>query len=166
VGLTPIYAAEVIQGSTFEREAVYAFLETGIGIGNLIGGFLLGLVGARFARGRTIIVGYAAYGACVAGLALTGNLTLAFGLMLGSGIANMIFVIPSQTMFQERTPSELIGRVIGFRFALVFGSMTIAMGVGGILGELFGVTPVVGVFGLLTVAAGLAGLLVPAVRDA
>ena len=26
--------------------------------------------------------------------------------MFGSGIANMVFVIPSQTMFQERTPPE------------------------------------------------------------
>ncbi len=44
--------------------------------------------------------------------------------------------------------------------------MTFAMGIGGVLGELFGAAPVMGVFGLVTVAAGLAGLLVPAVRDA
>ena len=47
----------------------------------------------------------------------------------------MVFVIPSQTLFQERTPQPLMGRVIGFRFALVFGSMTLAMGVGAILGQ-------------------------------
>ena len=40
----------------------------------------------------------------------------------------MVFVIPSQTLFQERTPPTLMGRVVGFRFALVFGSMTLAMG--------------------------------------
>jgi hypothetical protein len=78
----------------------------------------------------------------------------------------MIFVIPSQTMFQERTPADLIGRVVGFRFALVFGSMTLAMGVGGVLGEIFGPSPVIATFGLVTMAAGLAGLFVPAVRDA
>jgi hypothetical protein len=44
--------------------------------------------------------------------------------------------------------------------------MTVAMGVGGLLGEVFGAPPVLAAFGLLTVAAGLAGLLVPAVRDA
>ena len=38
-------------------------------------------------------------------LALTGNLAVALGLMFGSGVANMVFVIPSQTMFQERTPA-------------------------------------------------------------
>ena len=47
----------------------------------------------------------------------------------------MIFVIPSQTLFQGRTPPELMGRVMGFRFSLVFGSMAIAMG-SAALGEL------------------------------
>jgi hypothetical protein len=78
----------------------------------------------------------------------------------------MVFVIPSQTMFQERTPAELIGRVISLRFGLVFGAMTVAMGLGGVLGQAFGVPVVVGVFGIVTLAAGLAGLLVPALRDA
>jgi uncharacterized membrane protein len=79
---------------------------------------------------------------------------------------NMVFVIPSQTMFQERTPADMLGRVIGFRFALVFGAMTIAMGLGGILAGAFGAAPVIGFFGLITMAAGLAGLFVPAVRNA
>jgi hypothetical protein len=78
----------------------------------------------------------------------------------------MIFVIPSQTMFQERTPADMLGRVIGFRFALVFGSMTIAMALSGILAQAVGVGPVIGLFGVMTMIAGLAGLFVPAVRDA
>ena len=78
----------------------------------------------------------------------------------------MVFIIPSQTLFQERTPPELMGRVVGFRFALVFGSMTIAMALGSVLGEVFGPAPVIAIFGLVTAAAGLAGLLFPAVRDA
>ena len=67
---------------------------------------------------------------------------------------------------QRRTPPELMGRVLGFRFSLVFGSMTLAMGVGGILGQAFGAAPIIGIFGLVTVAAGLAGIFVPAVREA
>jgi MFS family permease len=164
--LTAVYAADVIAHATFDAEAIYAFLETGIGVGNLVGGFVLGLIGTRLARGRLVIIGYTAWGLCVAGLALTDNLPAAVGLMLGSGVANMIFIIPSQTLFQERTPPELMGRVVGFRYALVFGSMTIAMAAGGVLGTVFGVAPVLGVFGLVTTVTGLAGLLVPAVRDA
>ncbi len=164
--LTAVYARDVIVGTTLTPEVIYAFLETGLGIGNLIGGIVIGLIGARFGRGRLVIVGYAVAGACIALVGFTNQLALAIGLMLGLGIANMVFVIPSQTMFQERTPAELMGRVVGFRFALVFGAMSVAMVMGGILGEIFGAPPVFVLFGLLTLAAGLAGLLSPAVRDA
>jgi MFS family permease len=166
VALTPIYAADILDRGEVGASAAYAFLEAGIGVGNLAGGFVMGLIGSRLARGRAVISGYVLMGLSTALLGLTGNLGLAIGLMVGSGVANMVFVIPSQTLFQERTPSELLGRVISLRFALVFGAMTIAMGVGGVLAELVGVPAVISVFGLLTVAAGLAGLLVPAVRDA
>ncbi len=58
-----------------------------------------------------IIAGYAVFGLLTFLLALTDNLGIAIGLAFGSGIANMVFVIPSQTMFQERTPAALLGRV-------------------------------------------------------
>ena len=117
-------------------------------------------------KGRMVILGYTLWGVLILLFALSNNLGVAIGLAFGQGVANMIFVIPSQTLFQERTPSALMGRVVGFRFALVFGSMTIAMLLGSVLGQIFGPGPVMAVFGLVTVGAGLAGLLVPAVRDA
>jgi hypothetical protein len=60
----------------------------------------------------------------------------------------------------------MLGRVVGFRFSLVFGSMTIAMALSGLLAEAAGVGTVLAVFGFMTMLAGLAGLFVPAVRDA
>jgi MFS family permease len=166
IALTPYYAVNIASGHAFSGETAYGFLETAIGVGNLIGGFVLGVIGTHLARGRTVIIGYTAWGICIALLALVGNLPLALGLMFGSGVANMVFIIPSQTMFQERTPPEMLGRVVGFRFALVFGSMTIAMAVSGLLAQAVGVGPVLAVFGIMTMLAGLAGLLIPAVRDA
>jgi MFS family permease len=113
-----------------------------------------------------VILGYVLTGGFVAALALTNNLGVAIGLSIGTGIGNMAFVIPSQTLMQRRTPQELMGRVLSLRFTAVFGSMTVALGVGGILGEQFGASAVIGAFGLVTVAAGIVGLFVPAVRDA
>jgi hypothetical protein len=78
----------------------------------------------------------------------------------------MVFIIPSQTLFQERTPPNLMGRVVSLRSTAVYGSMAIAMGVGSILGEFLGVHAVLAFFGLMTMVAGLAGLFVPAIRDA
>jgi len=167
IALSVVYAERVLDGSFgFDFSAIYGFLETGIGLGNLIGGFAIGLVGSRFAKGRMIIVGYVLEGLCVFLLAFATELPAALGLMFGIGVANMIFVIPSQTLFQQRTPNDLLARVVGFRFALVGGAMTLAMGAGGLFAELVSVQVVLGAFGLLTIGAGLAGLLVPALRDA
>jgi hypothetical protein len=166
LALTPVYAQDAIDAGTLSASTAYSFIEGAIGAGNLLGGFVIGLIGSRMALGRMVILGYAWTGACVAALALTGNLGVAIGLSFGAGVGNIAFVIPSQTLVQRRTPIELMGRLLGLRFSLVYGSMTVAMGVGGVLGEVFGAPPVLAAFGLLTVAAGLAGLLVPAVRDA
>jgi len=173
LALTPVYAADLLDTTGLTEDAAdrmvreaYGFLEGAIGAGNLIGGFIIGLIGSRLALGKMVIVGYVATGAMVATLALAGNLPAALAIMFGVGVANLAFVIPSQTLFQRRTPPEMMGRVLGLRFSLVVGSTTLAMGVGGVLGELFGAAVVIGAFGLVTVAAGLAGLFVPAVRDA
>ncbi len=166
IALTPAYALAVFGNDPLGWKAVYALIETNQAIGSLIGGFLVGLIGNRYAKGRMIIGGYAVFGLMLFLFALTDNLALVLGFSLGSGIANMVFLIPSQTLFQERTPAAMMGRVVGFRFALVFGAMTLAMGVGGILAEWIGVAAVIAIAGLTSMVAGLAGLLVPAVRDA
>jgi MFS family permease len=166
IALMAIYAKDVIVGTPFGPEAVFGFLETGIGIGGLVGGVVVGLIGGRWPKGRMIILGYAACGAFIALLGVTNQLPIAVGLLVGAGLTNMVFVIPSQTLFQQRTPAELMGRVVSFRFSLVFGAMTMAMAIGGVLAAQIGVATVLGLFGLLTLIAGLAGMLVPAVRDA
>ena len=166
IALTPSFVQNAFPTSGFAWQASYGFLETGIGLGNLIGGFAIGLIGARFTKGRMVIVGYTLWGFLILVFALGNNLPLAIGLSFGMGVANMVFIIPSQTLFQERTPPSLMGRVVGFRFALVFGSMTVAMLLGSVLGQLFGPGPVLAAFGIVTMGAGLAGLAFPAVRDA
>ncbi len=166
IALLPVYAEQSLSRAQFTTTTVYGFLEGGIGAGNLIGGFVIGLIGTRIALGRMVILGYAFTGGCVAALALTGNFGAALALSFGAGIGNLAFVIPSQTIVQTRTPPHLMGRLLGLRFTMVFGSMAIATGLGGILGVAFGVPLTIGFFGLVTAVAGLAGLFVPAVRDA
>ncbi len=166
IGLMAVYASTALTSATIDEIARYGLIEAAIGIGNLVGGFAIGLLGGRIARGRMVIFGYVAYGACVTALGLTGNFQVAFGLALGMGVANMVFVIPTQTLFMERTPEGMIGRVISFRFSVVFGSITLAMAVGGILGQVVGPAVVFVFFGILTMLAGLAGLLSQPLRDA
>ncbi len=149
-----------------EYRATYAFMETAIGLGNLIGGFGLGLVSTRVRKGPLIIAAYTAFGVQMMFLGAVTTIPLALGLLVGLGVANMAFIIPSQTLFQERTPPELMGRVVSFRFALVFGGMSVAMAIGGLLTGEYGPGPVIAAAGVVSIAAGLSGLLVREVRDA
>ncbi len=164
--LTPIFVRDILAPPQVEPVAAYAFLETAIGVGNLVGGFTIGLIGARLAKGKTVISGYVLWGVTMILFALSGNLLIDFGILFGAGVANMVFVIPSQVLFQERTPADMIGRVVGFRFALVFGSMTLAMALSGLAATVVGIVPVLVFSGLISIVAGLAGLLVPEMRDA
>ena len=166
IALAPFYAKVVLRLGSLDWTAAYAFIETAIGVGNLLGGFVIGLLGARVAKGRMVIGGYAVYGLAVVGLGLTTNLGLALGMAFAMGVSNMVFIIPTQTLFQERTPGDMIGRVVGFRFSAVFGAMTFAMAASGLLGDAAGVGPVLVVFGVITVAAGLAGLASRPLREA
>jgi MFS family permease len=166
LAVAPIYARDQIVGTTASPTTVYGLLETAIGIGNLIGGLLVGFLAARLTKGRMVILGFAVQGLTVMALAMVNNLPLAFGLLAGGGVANIVYVIASQTLFQERTPADLIGRVVGFRFALVFGSLTLAMGLAGIGVEVFGLPIVIAASGMVAFIAGVAGWFVPAVRNA
>ena len=166
IALAPFYAKVVLRLDSLDWTAAYAFIEMAIGVGNLLGGFVIGLLGARIAKGRMVIAGYVALGLAVMGLGLTTNLGLALGMAFAMGVSNMVFVIPTQTLFQERTPGDMIGRVVGFRFSAVFGAMTFAMAASGILGDAVGVGPVLVVFGVITLAAGLAGLASRPLREA
>jgi hypothetical protein len=164
--LSVIYASTVIQRGSMPGATVYAFLEGSIGVGNLIGGIAVGLIGLRIGKGRLVIFGYAVAGACIVLYSRTDFLPAAIGLMVASGAANLLFVIPSQTLFQQRVPRDMMARVVSIRFSLVLGTMTLATGVSGLLASVFGVANVIGGFGVVACLAGLAGLLVPAVRDA
>ncbi len=161
-----ILASQLTPGTSDEYRATYAFMETAIGVGNLIGGFALGLVSTRVRKGMLIIAAYVAYGIQMMALGAVDSVPIALGLLLGMGIANMAFVVPSQTLFQERTPPELMGRVVSLRFALVFGGMSVAMAFGGLLTGAFGPGPVIAAAGVISIAAGVSGLLVRELREA
>ena len=58
-----VLAREITKSPGDEYRATYAFMETAIGLGNLIGGFALGLITTRVRKGRLIIGAYVAFGA-------------------------------------------------------------------------------------------------------
>jgi MFS family permease len=166
LALTVVYARDSLDGSIIPYPENYAAIETAIGIGNLVGGLAVGAIGARLRKGWLVVGGFVVMGLATIALGLTGNVLVALGAATVIGVANLVFIIPTQTIFMEITPIELMGRVVAFRSTLVFGAMTFAMGVSGVLAESVPVGFVIAGFGALTLAGGLIGAVLPAVRDA
>jgi len=165
LALTVVYARDVLSPEFIAYPQNYAAIETAIGVGNLIGGVAVGALGARTRKGWLIVAGFIVMGLGVTVMGLTGNVFVALIAAFLVGTANLVWIVPTQTLFIEVTPVELLGRVIAFRGSFVFGAMTLAMGVAGIVAESVSAGIVIAGFGLLTVLGGVIGALLPAVRN-
>ena len=165
MALSPLLIASLVVGGT-DAAAAYGFFEMAMGLGLVVGGVVLGGLAARLPKGPAIIVAFTAFGLVLVAFALTGNLLVAMVLAAAFGLANAAFVVPSQTLFQQRTPGEMLGRVIAIRLAVVNGVLALSMATSGALAQAFGLRPVLAVCGVLTAVAGLAGLLVRPIRRA
>jgi MFS family permease len=166
LALMVVYAQRSLDGDVIPFPESYAVIEAAIGLGNLAGGFVVGAIGARFHKGWLVITGFAAMGLATIVLGLTSNEVLAVGAAVVIGIFNLVYIIPSQTLFAERTPAGLMGRVVAIRSSIVMGALTGAMAVSAGLADHVDAGLIIAVTGVFTVvAAGIAAWL-PAVRDA
>jgi len=163
--LSPLLVAGLALGS-IEAPMAYGLFEMSMGIGLVGGGIVLGGLATRLPKGLTIVAAFTASGVVLVALAVTGSLPIALALACLVGVANVSFVVPSQTIFQQRTPGELLGRVVAIRIAAVNAVLAVAMVTSGVLAEIFGLHAVLVGCGILTVAAGLAGLSFRSIREA
>jgi MFS family permease len=161
-----LYAQTILDQSQVRFPVNYSLLMAAIGLGSIVGGLVIGGVAGSFRKGPMAIAGFVGLGASFIAAGLVTDPMLAIGFFFLAGAANMAFVIPNITLFQERTPQALFARVVTSRQALVFGVMAAAMGVSGYLAGIIGADRALMAGGAVAVVAGLAGLLWPAMRNA
>jgi DHA3 family macrolide efflux protein-like MFS transporter len=158
--LTYGYATEVIGGGAFD----YSVLEAALALGAVAGGLAVGRWGDRFPKGPLILTGLIVSGVADASLALFSDLWLAAGMVTLSGVGNMLFVIPSITLWQEATPDAFLGRVSSLRTVLFSVAGLASNALVGAAGERFGVQPVWGTTGGLLALLGALAFLLPSAR--
>jgi MFS family permease len=161
-----LYAQSILDQTLIGFPENYALLQTAIGLGSIIGGLIIGGLAATVPKGPMAIGGFVAMGALFIVTGLVTDPVFAIGLFFLVGVANMAFVIPNITLFQERTPQALFARVVTSRQALVFGVMAAAMAVSGIVAGLIGADRTLMLGGAVAVGAGLIGLAIPSMRNA
>jgi DHA3 family macrolide efflux protein-like MFS transporter len=161
-----IYAKDVLNQAFLPFPENYGWLMASLGLGSVAGGVAIGWFAPNAPKGPMTIAGFIGLGLAMVGAGLTTSPQLAIALFFAIGVANMLYLVPTITLFQELTPQRLFGRVVSSRQALTFGAMAISMGAAGYLAGELGAAPVLMLGGGLIVAAGLGGLLVPAMREA
>ena len=161
-----LYAQSVLEHSRIGYPENYSLMMAAIGLGSIVGGLVLGGVAGRLPKGPLSIVGFVTFGLTFIAIGFVRDPYLAIALFFLVGATNMIFLIPNITLFQERTPQRLMGRVVSTRQAIVFGVMAASMALAGWLSGLLGSATVLALSGLVCVLAGLGGLLVPSMRNA
>ncbi|MGH2462957.1 MAG: MFS transporter, partial [Candidatus Limnocylindria bacterium] len=161
-----LYAQTILDQSQVRFPVNYSLLMAAIGLGSIVGGLVIGGLAGSVRKGPMAIAGFVGLGASFILAGLVTDPLLAIGFFFLAGAANMAFVIPNITLFQERTPQALFARVVTSRQALVFGVMAAAMGLSGLLAGMIGADRTLMAGGAVAVVAGLAGLLWPAMRNA
>jgi MFS family permease len=161
-----LYAEQVLDTSVIPHPQNYALLMAAIGAGSIVGGILMGALAPRLPKGPLALAGFIVFGLFLASAGFVSDPFIAIGIFFLTGIVNMVFLIPNITLFQERTPQRLMGRVVSTRQALVFGVKAISMGLAGWLAGIIGPAPVLILGGLVCAVAGVAGVFVPAMRNA
>jgi MFS family permease len=133
-----LYAQTILDQSQVRFPVNYGLLMASIGLGSIVGGLVIGALAGSFRKGPMAIAGFVGLGASFIAAGFVTDPVLAIGFFFLAGVANMAFVIPNITLFQERTPQALFARVVTSRQALVFGVMAAAMGVSGYLAGIIG----------------------------
>lgn len=161
-----LYARDVVDRGGMSFEQTYSLLLTAIAVGSVLAGIGVGAIGDRLPKGPMVIAGFIGMGVSLIVAGLVTHPLLAIIAFFFTGAMNMLFIIPTVTLFQQRTPQRLMGRVVSSRQALVFGSIAASMGLSGWLAGIIGSAMVLIVSGAICALAGVIGVAVPSMRNA
>lgn len=133
--LIAVYVRDSIHAST----RIFGIASAMIGVGMFVGVNGLNTLGKRLPNSLLV---YAGLGGIAAGLCVLTALTHVWTTMLGTlliGIAVAGIVVPSNTMIQQETPAELMGRVGSTVMSLVFTAQICGLVLSGLLADRIGV---------------------------
>ena len=104
--------------------------------GMIVGGLLMSTWGGFNRKGKTLVVGLAAFGAFAIGMGFSKNFILYLSMMLLYGVALTMVQTAITTMLQENTDTSMQGRVFGLLGTMYSGFLPIGMALFGPLADI------------------------------
>jgi predicted MFS family arabinose efflux permease len=142
--LLPVFAERVWDVD----EIGYGLLQGIAGVGGFIGALMVANLDNYRRKGRLLLLGSLAMGACLVFFALSPWFGPALFFMAGVGFTSMIVMTVNNTAIQLMTPDEVRGRVMSVMM-LTFGLMPLGAVPAGVLAESWGAPIVVAAGGVL-----------------
>jgi DHA3 family macrolide efflux protein-like MFS transporter len=143
----------------------FGLSEAAIAAGLVAAGLAMPWLLARLPKGRLVIAGFAGFGLVLIALGLSTSVYVAVVIFAIGGALNALFLVGNITIYQERTPADVRGRVFSTRGALLNMTWLPVMVGAGYLGDLVPAGFIIAAAGVLTLATAVTSLFVPAVRD-
>ncbi len=143
--LIAIYVRDILHGST----KIFGIASALIGVGMLIG---INALGALARNVKSAVLVYTGLAGIAIGLMLMVGATYVWSTLLGNFVIGMAvagIVIPAQTMIQQETPPDLLGRVGSTVMSLVFTAQISGLVLSGFLAAGIGVRRVFAVCAVL-----------------
>jgi DHA3 family macrolide efflux protein-like MFS transporter len=157
-----LYAVRTVGGGT----GSFGLMESAIAVGMLAGGAAMAWRGDRVQKGLVITLGVGVLGACIAILGAVSSLYAALVTLAVAGAANSAAVISINTYFQQTVRDDLLGRVLGVRFALTQGVYALSVLGAAALATSVDVSTLFIACGALVALPALVGVYIAAVRHA
>ncbi len=143
----------------------FGVLEAAMASGAVLGTLLVPRLAVRVSRERLFLLGLLLFGLFEASVGVLPIFAWALAAYLGSGVLNMVFIIPARSILQLNTPKELRTRTFAafgavMNSAVVFGTL-----VGGVLEKPLGAPSVFVIAGLIVALVALSVLLSGGIRS-
>ena len=165
-GLSPVLVIRRFADNDPHLGAVeYGAAEAAIAFGAVLGSAVLPRYLRGVRKGRLLVAGFAATGVVIVLIAVAPTFPIALGLFALLGLTNVIFYVPTVTILQEATPTEMSARVFGARIALSNLSWLPIILVSGVLADAVGPEILIAVAGGLTLTTALVATRVRAIYD-
>ena len=144
----------------------YGFFAAAMGLGSLIGAFVIGRISHLFTPGRWFSLGTLFLGVMFTLLPFTRALTTIFLLSGIIGFLNQPVYIPSNSFLQGSPPEEVRGRVLSTMSILSSVATLLGASLAGILADAFPVLPVFLFCSTLYLGIGIASLFSKSMQEA
>jgi len=143
----------------------YGLLEGSFLIGSLVGTLSVNALTARFHRGKLVVWGVVFMGLPLVLFAFIPNIYLDAVLLAMMGLMNGIVNISIITVFQQRVPDAMMGRVFGLLIGLGMLAAPLGIALGGFAADYISLTTLFAAMGAAMALVGLSLFRQPAVAE-